>query len=73
VTFVNWQRAATLRVPVLMLLALTSVVAGVSVGVFMLSVPAGWIVAGVLTGCALGFLAYVAEPEVTDGRAALRR
>ena len=56
-----------------MLLALTSIVVGVSIGVFMLCVPAGWIVAGVLAGCALGFLAYVADSEVSDGRAVLHR
>ncbi len=57
---VKWERLAVLRSPVLVLLAL----AAVCVGVFMFSVPAGWIAVGV----SLMFVAYV-----TDGPAAGER
>lgn len=66
---VKWERLSALRTPALILLALTCICVGVSVGVFMLSVPAGWITSGVLTGASLIFIAVVTdEGEASDGR-----
>lgn len=56
---VKWERLAVLRSPVMVLLAL----AAICVGVFMLSVPAGWIAVGV----ALLFLAYVTDVTPEGG------
>lgn len=46
-----------------MLLAFTALCAGVSVGVFMIYVPAGWIVAGVLVCACLLFIAVVTDTD----------
>lgn len=52
----------------LMILALLTLTIGVSVGVFMIYVPAGWMVAGTLGGLGLAFIAYVTDQEDDSGR-----
>lgn len=68
----RWERLAGLRAPLLMLLALTVLVGGVSTGVFLLSVAAGWITVGVLGGVALAFLAYIVDPDVAGATTVAR-
>lgn len=60
----RWERLAALRAPLLMFLAVLVLVGGVSTGAFMLSVPIGWMVLGVLGFLALAFLAWATDPEV---------
>lgn len=58
----NWDRLAALRTPLLMLLAILVLVGGVGTGVFLISVPAGFITVGILGALALAFLAYAVDP-----------
>lgn len=59
----RWDRLAAMRVPVLMILAVTVLVGGVTRGAFLIASAAGWITLGVLGCMALAFLAYVIDPE----------
>lgn len=56
---IRWERLALVRTPLIMILAF----ACIAIGVFMFSVPAGWITVGVM-GI---FLAYVTDPEAIRG------
>jgi len=60
---VRWDRLAALRTPLLMLAAVFVLVGGVGTGVFLISVPAGFITVGVLGAVALAFLAYVVDTD----------
>jgi hypothetical protein len=64
---VKWERLSGLKTPVLMLLAFTALCGGVSAGVFMIFVPAGWIVLGVLVCACLMFIAVVTDQEGVSG------
>ncbi len=66
-TGVKWERLSALRTPAIMLLAMAVLCAGVSIGVFMIYVPAGWIVTGVLVCACLMFIAYVTDEEASPG------
>ena len=65
---VKWERLSVLKTPALMLLAFMALCVGVSVGVFMIYVPAGWIVAGILVCACLMFVAVVTDEEVPGDR-----
>jgi len=52
-----------LRTPVLMVMALLTLVGGVSTGAFLIYVPAGWITLGLLGGVGLAYLGVVADSE----------
>jgi hypothetical protein len=69
---VKWERLSALRTPLLVLAACAALCTGVSIGVFMIYEPAGWIVSGVLVAACLMFLAYAMEGSEDDGRAAAR-